>query len=262
MELIIIASVAILSYLSAVLKWLTIPGSVTAFIMGNIIFLAFDWRGLVLLGAFFLSSTLLTKWKRAKKEDKEAIHNEDKQGRSAGQVLANGGAALLASAGQLIAPDPFWLIMFSAAFASATADTWASEIGVLSKKRPFHIKEWKKVDRGLSGAVSLLGTFAAALGALFISWSLYILYEPALVTVLLVAFSGFIGNVADTIFGAWFEQKFICQICKKETESKMHCSTRTIQVFGFSWFTNNLVNFTSTFIGGLMAGGLFVWLNN
>ncbi len=259
---IFIVGIALLSLISARLKWLTIPGSVTAFVLGIIIFKAFDWQGLVILGVFFLTSTLLTKWKKDQKRDKNAQHEDEKKGRSAGQVLANGGTALIAAACYLAIPNPVWLIMFTAAFATATADTWASEIGVLSKKNPFHIKEWKTVDRGLSGAVSALGTFAAALGALFIGISFYFLYDMSILFALCIAVSGFVGNLADTVFGAWFEQKFLCTICKKETESPVHCGKKTIKVFGFSWVSNNLVNFTSTIIGGTIAGGLYLWINS
>lgn len=49
---IILGGIALLSLLSAILKWLTVPGSITAFILGFIIFKAFDWQGLVILGVF------------------------------------------------------------------------------------------------------------------------------------------------------------------------------------------------------------------
>ncbi|MFG6494184.1 DUF92 domain-containing protein [Fictibacillus sp. UD] len=258
---IILGGIALLSLLSAILKWLTVPGSITAFILGFIIFKAFDWQGLVILGVFFITSTLLTKWKRDLKRDEKALHSEEKKGRSAGQVLANGGAALIAAACHTAIPNPVWLIMYTAAFATATADTWASEIGVLSKKKPFHIKEWKTVDRGLSGAISSLGTFAAALGALLIGFSFYILFDTSFLVALCITISGFVGNLADTVFGAWFEQKFFCSMCKKETESRVHCGKKTTRIYGVSWVSNNLVNFTSTLIGGMIAGGLYIWIN-
>ncbi len=202
----------------------------------------------------------MTKWKKDKKQDQDALNTEEKKGRSAGQVLANGGAALLAAIAHLTVSDPVWLIVFAATFATATADTWASEIGVLSQQRPFHIKEWKKVDPGLSGAVSSLGTVAAATGASLIGFGFYFLYETSFSILLCIAISGFLGNVADTLFGAWFEQKYVCSICKKETESHVHCGVKTIKVFGYSFFTNDLVNFSSTIIGGMIAGGLYTWI--
>lgn len=256
----LLVGIALLSLMSALFKWLTIAGSVIAFVLGVIIYKAFGWQGLIILGLFFITSTLLTKWKKDKKQDQDASHTEDKKGRSAWQVLANGGAALLAAIGHLTFSDPVWLIVFAATFATATADTWASEIGFLSKRRPFHIKEWKKVEPGLSGAVSWLGTMAAATGALLIGFSFYVLYDTTITILMCIAISGFLGNVADTLFGAWFEQKYVCSICKRETESHVHCGSETVKVFGYAYFTNNLVNFSSTIIGGLIAGGIYIWI--
>ncbi|WP_137788888.1 DUF92 domain-containing protein [Bacillus sp. E(2018)] len=256
----ILVGIAVLSVISALLRWLTIAGSITAFILGVIIYKGFGWQGFILLGLFFITSTLLTKWKKDKKQDQSTIHTEEKKGRTAGQVLANGGSALLAAIGELTLSDPAWLIVFAATFATATADTWASEIGVLSKRRPFHIKEWRNVEPGLSGAISSLGTVAAALGASLIGVSFYFLYDTSLTVLLCIAISGFLGNVADTLFGAWFEQKYVCSICKRETESSVHCGVKTVKVFGYAFFTNNLVNFSATFIGGLIAGGFYIWI--
>ncbi|MBY6035498.1 DUF92 domain-containing protein [Fictibacillus nanhaiensis] len=242
-------------------KMLTPDGGIAAFFTGLFIFLSFQWQGLVILGLFFLTSSLLTKWKKNVKRDPDAVNSEYVKGRNARQVFANGGTASLAAAGQLIHPDPVWFIMYAAAFATATADTWASEIGVLSKRRPFHLKEWRKVERGLSGAVSTLGTFAAILGASVIGLSYQLLYEPVALTIIItIITAGFLGNFADTLIGAWLEQKFYCSICKRETEEIVHCHSKTVKIFGYSWATNNFVNFSATIVGALIAGGTYIWI--
>lgn len=260
MDAIFITGIVILCVLSVIFRMLTLNGSIAAFFTGLLIFLSFQWQGLVILGLFFLTSSLLTKWKKEMKRDEKAFISEEKKGRSAGQVFANGGTAVLAAMGHILLPDPVWLVMFAAAFATATADTWASEIGFLSKQKPFHLKEWRKVERGMSGAVSPLGTLAAALGASVIGLSFYLLYSASYREIIVIIIAGFFGNAADTLFGAWFEQKFYCSICKEETEATIHCNTKTARIFGLSWFTNNLVNFSSTVAGAFIAGGLYIWM--
>ncbi|MCM3716812.1 DUF92 domain-containing protein [Fictibacillus phosphorivorans] len=240
-------------------------GSSAAFIMGALTFYSFQWQGLVLLAVFFLTSSFLTKWKREVKMDERAEPFEDKKGRTAGQVFANGGASTVAAVGAIYTADPIWLLMFAGAIATATADTWASEVGILSKAKPFHVKEWRKVEAGLSGAVTWLGTSAAILGAAAIGGSYYLLYNEGsgsltLTGSLIIIFAGFAGNLADTFFGAWFEQKYYCQLCKTETESMWHCKKKTVRIFGLPWVTNNLVNFSSTIIGAFIAGGLYIWI--
>jgi uncharacterized protein (TIGR00297 family) len=261
MDIAIIAGIVLICILSAHLRFLTILGSAAAFLTGFTIYLSFHWKGLIVLGVFFMTSSFLTKWKKDRKRDEKASHHQEVMGRTAGQVFANGGAAVCAAVMNQITEHPIWLIIFLCSFAAATADTWASEIGVLSKAKPFHLKERKKVERGLSGAVSPLGTFAALLGAVMIAGCYYVLYHTvSFVIVFIIIFAGFIGNIADTIFGAWFEQKFFCSICRIETEATMHCGVKTTKVFGYSWITNNKVNFFSTIIGGCIGGGLYIWL--
>jgi uncharacterized protein (TIGR00297 family) len=263
MEATFFAGIALLCMVSFIFRLLTLWGSSAAFLTGALTFYSFQWQGLVILAMFFLTSSLLTKWKREVKQDYNSETLEDKKGRTAGQVFANGGASILAAIGAVFMPDPVWLIMFTGALATATADTWASEIGILSKTKPFHLKEWRKVEAGLSGAVTRLGTIAAVLGAAAIGISYYFLYDTStLMASGIIIFAGFFGNIADTLFGAWFEQKFFCQICKTETESKWHCKMKTVRIFGLPWVTNNLVNFSSTIIGALIAGGLYIWTVN
>ena len=55
-----------------------------------------------------------------------------------------------------------------AVVATVNADTWATELGVLSKNKPIFILTGKPVTTGTSGAISLGGTIAGFVGAFFI----------------------------------------------------------------------------------------------
>jgi uncharacterized membrane protein len=64
----------------------------------------------------------------------------------------------------------YLICIFVAHYACATADTWASEIGILSKQKPRLVTSLfiKQVPSGCNGGMSVLGTFASAAGGSFI----------------------------------------------------------------------------------------------
>ncbi|MFC4812559.1 DUF92 domain-containing protein, partial [Paenibacillus sp. GCM10023250] len=136
------------------------------------------WFGALL--AFFLSSTLWSKWKRrhARKEAAEA--NYAKTGRrDAMQVFANGGLGLLLCAGHFLWPAAGWAYAFAGVMAAVNADTWATEIGALSRRTPRSVLTGRRVAAGTSGGVTPLGSGAALAGAAFIGAACALL-APAL----------------------------------------------------------------------------------
>jgi uncharacterized protein (TIGR00297 family) len=240
------AAIAVFCFLIYRLKLLTAGGSLAAFLLGTTAYTAFDWRALVLIGAFFASSVIWTKFGKRRKNASEVLRHES-GGRTAGQVLANGGAGLAAALLHLFMPSPVWLAAFAASFAEAAADTWASELGFLSKEKPYHLKLRKKVEPGLSGAVSWLGSTASAAGALCIAVAAIQLYnEISFEAAAIIAACGFAGCFADTIFGAYVEPACHCCVCGIQTESEIHCGEKTVTTRGAVWMTNNMVNFLSS----------------
>lgn len=68
-----------------------------------------------------------------------------------------------------------WLgVGIMTSFAMANGDTWASELGILSKSDPVLITTLKRVPRGTNGGVSALGLIVSFLGGIFIGVFYYI----------------------------------------------------------------------------------------
>src|SRR5690606_13332309 len=110
------------------------------------------WFGVLI--AFFISSTLLSKWKRKHRAKEAAEAKYEKTGRlDAGQVWANGGVGLLLCAAYAVWPDKGWLLAYIGVMAAVNADTWATEIGALSRTAPRSITSGKPVEAGTSGGV-------------------------------------------------------------------------------------------------------------
>jgi uncharacterized protein (TIGR00297 family) len=258
--------------LSAIVAWLayrrralTRSGAWGAVLTGTAIFGfgGLDW-GLLLI-AFFVSSSLLTRYKEAAKA--EMAEQFAKGGpRDVWQALANGGIAALIAVmyGVTGAAHLPLLFAFVGAIAEANADTWATELGVLSHETPRLITTRESVAPGASGGVTWDGTGAAMAAAALIG-GLAALFEyvgrmPLNMVVMLLplgALAGVIGSLADSVLGATVQGIYFCDACGKETERELHrCGNRTRLLRGWRALNNDWVNLIGTLVGAAVAGGL------
>ncbi|HTV72228.1 MAG TPA: DUF92 domain-containing protein [Candidatus Acidoferrales bacterium] len=230
---------------------LTLGGAVAAFCVGSAVFAALGLGGAVVLLAFFVSSVGLSRWGRAHKRE---LVDVGKHGpRDALQVLANGGVAALCALCAVAAQGEAarWSIAFAGAFAAATADTWATEIGTLGESTPRSILTGKPIARGLSGGVTLMGTAAEVAGASFIALAAQLCGLHAFGV---IAAAGVAGAVVDSLLGATLQSLRWCPDCSRACETNPHhCGSATTPLRGFSWFGNDLVNFGATVTGAAVA---------
>lgn len=214
-----------------------------------------SWAGLLI--AFFLAGTALS---RIDGGAKRALVGQivGKSGaRDALQVFANGGPFAAIAIASVAWPSPRWQILGAAAIASSSADTWATEIGTLSRRPPRSIVSGSTVTAGTSGGVTWLGMCAALVGAAFIAciallsgWPLRAAYAAIV--------GGFAGSVIDSILGATMQTRRRCGTCGKDTERVIHgCGSSTEIIGGVRWLDNDAVNLVSS-IGGAVTGAL--WL--
>lgn len=274
------ALIGILAYQRAAL---TRGGVLGAVLTGTAIF---AFGGLIagfLLVAFFVSSSLLSQYNA---RAKESVNEKFQKGarRDLGQALANGGwAAVIAIAlgiARLNTFDPrIQTILFAAfigAVASATADTWATEIGVLSKSLPRMITTGRVVPAGTSGAVTLLGTCTAFIGAAFIGalvnvstffalWlnaasgsDLIAVSIPIGIGIVITAsVSGLLGSLFDSLLGATVQAIYFSEYDERQTEKKTDSQGNpTRRVRGLAWLGNDAVNFFASVFGSLVAAVL------
>ncbi|MGG3798125.1 DUF92 domain-containing protein [Metabacillus fastidiosus] len=248
----------LLLFLASLLGWrwrtLSLSGAVAAFIVGSIIYIGFSVKGLILLAVFFVSSSFFSKYK---KEEKVSLNEIVAKGdrRDWLQVLANAGVPSLTSLLFVLTKDPVYILAFGTSIAAANSDTWASEIGVLSKSKPFMLLTLKRVEKGTSGAVSLLGTFAALGGAAIIAVSAWFLLPISFHEMIFILLFGFLGNIIDTILGNSFQNKYECTSCSKITERKVHCGSTGKKISRYSFLNNDFVNLLSIILAtiGILA---------
>ena len=213
---------------------------------------------------FFISSSLLSHFREREKEQTAADKFSKGSQRDIMQVAANGGLATLLALGYgLLRPQ--WLRRllhagYTGVIATATADTWATELGVLSTQTPRLITTGRPTTPGTSGGITPLGTGAAALGAFasgLVFWLLQRCQKTLALLPLMGLVSGLAGSMADSFLGATVQAMYYCPTCQKETERRIHsCGTRTAPLRGLPWFNNDVVNFIATLVGGLVAMGM------
>jgi uncharacterized protein (TIGR00297 family) len=216
----------------------------------------FSW--FVVVAVFFVLGVAFTLYKYGYK--KRIGGAQEKGGaRNWPNILANGGLASIFAVLNLFGGSPYLGALFLGAISTATSDTAATELGLLSKGKPRLITNPSRtVLPGTSGGVSTLGFVGAAFGAGVIGVMALLLgilpSSPAVV--LLCIASGLVGSLADSLIGAGVQRHGYCPVCLKPTELLSHCGERTVATKGARYIENNVVNLLATGAGALASFGI------
>lgn len=212
----------ILGFITYQRKSLDLFGSAVMIIMGIVIIFSAGTNWLLLIILFLVMSLLATKYSKKYKMSLGEFEGR----RTSKNVISNGVVACF-----MAAFGGYYLTFvggFIGAIATATADTLASEIGVLDQN-PRLITTFQKVNPGTNGAVSVLGTAVGIAGAAVIGIAAYFLgiMPNALSAILVSIISGTVGCFMDSILGALFENQ--------------------------GWITNEHVNLIATIVGAIVG---------
>lgn len=229
------------------------------------------------LMTFFITSSVLTKWKS---DVKKRFDSEFKEGgqRSWVQVFCNGGVPTELALLYMIESGPgeipvdfskqytaSWMCLaLLGALACSAGDTWASEIGtVFNKNEPRLITSWKKVPVGTNGGVTFVGLIASFLGGLavglayFISQLLFVtdleIAVPQWPLILFGAFAGLFGSIIDSYIGATMQYSGFDEGTGKVVNYPMN-GARLIS--GKPILDNNAVNLFSSILVALIFPGI------
>lgn len=231
-------------------KSLDLSGFIGATILGTLIYTFGGVCFYTIMMVFFISSSVLTKIKNENKL--EDIYEKDKKGRSYIQVLANGGVGLILSYIFYKTNNDMYYLIYCISFAAANADTWASEVGVLSTKNPVSLITFKKVKRGESGGVTFLGTLASFMGASLIAIFFVIGYlnigngDKLVYYFTICIVLGFLGSIIDSILGETIQVKY-----KSSNEELVEVYSRDSnlsRVKGIPRVNNDVINLLSNII--------------
>lgn len=245
---IVSGAVSALAWRAGALRW---SGGVAAGAVGTAVLVAAGWPGGLILLAFFLPSSAVSRLWPAPTSSLDA--KDDR--RDGWQVLANGGVP--AAAAVMVGPDAApWVL--AAGLAAAAADTWATAVGAHSRTAPRHLLRGVVVPPGTSGGVSPLGTAGAAAGAAIVALAAapFLGWRGTGVVWLI----GIGGMLLDSLFGAALQGRFRCGSCGADSEQTRHrCGQLTHHLGGLAWLTNDGVNALATTAATAAGWAAWAW---
>ncbi|MCR8540005.1 MAG: TIGR00297 family protein [Prochlorococcus marinus CUG1439] len=200
----------ILIYIFCKIPLMTKGGWISAGILGTILWGCLSWQGWMSVVIYLLFGALVTKIGFKFKKERGIA---EKRGGRRGPENVWGSAATGLFLAMMTKFNPanvlFFKIGFAASFAAKLADTFGSEIGKRFGKDTYLITSLKKVDRGTEGGISIEGTLASFLGSIFMTFVMLRLSIISTIShFIIVAVSGFLATLSESIIGAKFQNKY------------------------------------------------------
>lgn len=273
-----VLTLAYIVYRSYSHRSLTNTGIAAAFVTGLIHSLPPSNIFLVLIVIFYLTSSKATKFKedlKSKKtktaRDTNVLTTSHTQ-RTHIQVLANSIVASILIIALIFTKDNFTQDILKAGvisqYAAVIADTWSSELGILSKRDPFLITSFKSVPPGTNGGISKTGLLSGLAGASLISAASVVTYnESRILLWVYFSFTGLLGSIIDSILGAYLQSSVIDKKDglvletlggAKISKDYIKYSKNELQnVSGADILSNNQVNVLMAAITTLISMGLY-----
>lgn len=246
MDYYLIAIFILIGFLSFRRGKVNVTGYISIIVFSSVLVLTNNYGLLAGITAMFVSSAIITgvKQRRFANDDKSTA---DDKPRNWKQGVANVGVPSVLALVHTLYPVDVFIFMSFCSLACASADTWSSEIGVLSKSKPVFLVSRALTDKGVSGGVTSLGTAASIMGSVVIAGVYYMFYD-SLMDALLIGAIGFLGSVMDSVIGELFQAKYIggnSEITDDKNAGEL--------VRGFRLISNNKVNFIAVTLSALLA---------
>lgn len=219
------------------LNWLTYDGAIAAGIFGSFALGLGGWAVAAVALFFFISASLVSRDIAATKNS-----NVIKFRRDGSQVWANGFWLCFWVLIWFIYKSDVFVFAAVASLVTATADTWATELGSKLESKTYLISNFKTVSPGTDGGISFRGSLAALLGASSISalfWLVYGINEIKIIAIL--AIIGTLGCFIDSFLGVKFQGKNLKMAWLSDNDN----GTITVD--------NNIVNWLATGSASLLV---------
>lgn len=169
------------------------------------------------------------------------------------QIFANVFASLVFVLLYAFTQRRIFMLVTVVVLAEEFADSVASAVGRLSRNKPIDIIRLKRVERGISGGISPVGSLSAAIAAFLGVAILFVFEDMSLVTYLTASVIAFFGTIIDSILGSSVQSLYKCNICGSLTESKTHCTAPAERIKGIFFVDNATVNLLSALLTAALS---------
>jgi len=244
---------ALVAFITIKKKAFTVPAALSACVMLIVAAICSGWSGIVIVLAAYFTIFAVDMIVGERSEKITGSVNQRTGARGIVQVIANALAATIAAVMSAILKNPELMMVYAAALTECLADSLASDVGVLSKKDPVDICRMKRIKRGLSGGVSLLGTLSALAGCVWMFLISLIFFGFSVKLAVAVILIPMLGIGIDSVLGSLVQAKYECTVCGKSTEKTLHCGKKTNHVGGLKLINNDAVNIISNFLTTILA---------
>jgi uncharacterized protein (TIGR00297 family) len=191
-----------------VARWVrgvSVSGSIAGAAVCFVLYIAAGPGAFVALVSVFILTWVATRFGYRRKQRLGTAEN--REGRSASQVLANLAIAAVCAAASAVTRKPVFVLAMAAAFSEAAADTVSSELGQTRGSNARLITSWQIVPAGTNGGVSVIGTTAGLGAAAFVS---AVCVAAGLLPLKWAGISltaGLAGMIVDSYLGALLERR-------------------------------------------------------
>lgn len=227
------AASLILCFAALIFRWLTLDGAGAATVVGIVTFGLGGWPVISALLFFFISSTLISGT-----ETKPANPRVRRDGR---QVWSNGFWIVCWLLTGLVTNFMVCWVAACAAIATATADTWATELGSQRfDSKTYLTAGFREVSPGTEGGISVPGLVASLVGSAFIAAIAWYGFSFSTFWFIGILAVGLAGSLLDSYLGARWQG-----------------TVYSIRVPGNNQFKkvvidNNMVNWLATGVGSFL----------
>ncbi len=177
-----------------------------------------------------------------------AKHSSEK--RTAQQVFSNGWIGVVLYMLYGLTDQFHWQVLAWCSFAISICDTISSEVGTAVRGKTYNILNFRPMQPGLSGGISIAGTAAGFTALLILATCLYFILPVTNIQLLWVITTGMIGMLVDSLMGSKW-QALWKQDDKWSEDSGFNQDAQLVK--GFAWLDNHWVNFLSNGITMLCA---------